>query len=44
MAKTKDPSFRKLIQRLVARKPKNLDQQFLQAHEEVFEKIAGPNS
>ena len=34
----KDPSFRKFIQRLVARKPKNLDAQFFQAHQEVFAK------
>jgi Fe-S-cluster containining protein len=36
--KKKDPSFRKFIQRLVARKPKNLDAQFFQAHQDVFAK------
>ncbi len=33
----KDPSFKKVFQRIRAKKPKDLDRQFNEAHEEVFE-------
>jgi Fe-S-cluster containining protein len=33
----KDPSYKKVFQRIKAKKPRDLDQQFHQAHEEVFE-------
>jgi len=35
----KDPSFKKVFQRIRAKKPKDLDRQFNEAHEEVFEKM-----
>ena len=35
----KDPSFKKVFQRIRAKKPKDLDRQFNEAHEEVFETI-----
>jgi Fe-S-cluster containining protein len=33
----KDPSFKKVFQRIRAKKPKDLDRQFNEAHEEVFQ-------
>ncbi len=35
----KDLSYKKVFQRIKAKKPKDLDQQFHQAHEEVFENL-----
>jgi Fe-S-cluster containining protein len=35
----KDLSYKKVFQKIKAKKPKDLDQQFEKAHDEVFEKI-----
>ena len=35
----KDPSFKKVFQKIIAKKPKDLDKQFGEAHEEVFEQM-----
>jgi len=35
----KDPSFKKVFQKIIAKKPKDLDKQFGEAHGEVFEQM-----